>query len=89
VIEDAQRAVDSYNRYSISVRGGSPEVYQILNMANITNEFATLLKFTMPPPGNQQATLQHMRPLERQKDASNHTVWMGEYVTSEVGMELD
>ena len=88
-IGDAQLAVDSYNRYSISVRGASPKVYQVLQTANIDEAFATLLEITTLLPENQEATLQHMRPLERLGDASNHTAWMSEYVALEEEMELD
>jgi hypothetical protein len=82
-VRDAQLAVDSYNRYSLSVRGASPEVYGILKTANIADEFATLLKITTPSPGNQKAILQHMRPLQRLGNESNHTAWMSEYVAEE------
>ena len=88
-IGDAQLAVDSYNRYSISVCGASPEVYRVLKTADIVAAFATLLKITMPLPGNQEAALQHMRPLERLGGASEHTAWMSEYVAPEEEMELD
>ena len=75
----ARLAVDSCNRYSISVRGASPEVYGILREADIVKEFATLLSVTMPSPSNQDRTRQHMRPLERLGVASNHTAWVSEY----------
>jgi anti-sigma28 factor (negative regulator of flagellin synthesis) len=88
-IGDAQLAVDSYNRYSISVRGASPEVYRVLKTAEIFEAFETLLKITMPLSGNQEAALQHMRPLERLEDGSNFTAWMSEYVAPEEEMELD
>ncbi len=49
--------------------------------AGIVDEFANLLDITTRLPGNAMATIQHMRPLERLGDGSNHTVWMAEYLT--------
>jgi hypothetical protein len=46
-VEDAQ---GDYNRFSISVRGASPTVYGALRDANIVEQFAHLLRVTMPPP---------------------------------------
>jgi hypothetical protein len=87
-LNEAQLATDMYNRYAISIRGASPEVYQILETAKIANEFATLLDITTRVPGKEKATIQHMCPLERLEDGSNHTAWMAEYVGPEVKMEL-
>ncbi len=80
-VSNAQLAADSYNCYAISVRGASPEVYRVLKRAGIVDEFANLLDITTRLPGNAMATIQHMRPLERLGDGSNHTVWMAEYLT--------
>ena len=80
VVKEARLAMDSYNRYAISVRGASPDVYDILRAARVEKEFATLLQITMPAPSNQDRTMQHMRPLERLGAASNHTAWMSQYV---------
>ncbi|KAF8525579.1 hypothetical protein BU17DRAFT_74439 [Hysterangium stoloniferum] len=66
-MQELHLAIDSYNRYSISVRGASPEVYQIIKKADIVHEFATLLDITMPSP-------------KRLGVASSHTAWMTEYV---------
>ena len=88
-LNKAQLATDMYNRYAISIRGASPEVYQILETAEIATEFATLLDITTRVPGKEKATIQHMCPLERLEDGSNHTAWMAEYVVPEVKMELD
>ena len=77
---DARLAVDSCNRYSISVRGASPHVYGILREADIANEFATLLSIIMPSDGEHD-TIKHMRPLERLSDPS-HTAWMWKYSVS-------
>ncbi|KAF8515975.1 hypothetical protein BU17DRAFT_76734 [Hysterangium stoloniferum] len=63
-----------------SVRGASPDVYQIIKKADIVQEFATLLDITMPSPSNEDYTMQHMRPLDRLGVASNHTAWMTEYI---------
>jgi hypothetical protein len=79
-LKERRLALDSYNRYSISVRGASPDVYGILREAGIVKEFATLLSITMPSPNNQDRTIQHMRPLDRLGVSSNHTPWMSEYV---------
>ena len=77
---DARTAIASCNRYSISVRGASQDVYGILDAANIADEFATLLSIIMPLPANEHSTRQHMRPLERLSNESSHTDWMSEYV---------
>jgi len=85
---EAQLATDMYNRYAISIRGASPQEYQILQTAEIANDFASLLDVTTRVSGKEKATIQHMCPLERLDDGSNHTAWMAEYVP-EVKMELD
>ena len=77
-VNDAQLAVDSYNRYSISVRGASPDVFNILREANIVQEFATLLNIVMPE-SDAERTKMHMRPLERLSEKSHHTDWTWEY----------
>ncbi|KAF8327857.1 hypothetical protein F5887DRAFT_924568 [Amanita rubescens] len=78
---DAQLAVDSYNRYSISVRGASPDVYKILREAKIVKEFATLLSIVMPE-GDAERTRLHMRPLEHLSEESPHADWMWKYRVS-------
>ena len=87
-LNEAQLATDMYNRYAISIRGATPQVYQILETAKIANDFATLLDITTRVSGKEKATIQHMCPLERLDDGSNHTAWMAEYVVPEA-MELD
>jgi hypothetical protein len=89
LVSDEQLAADSYNRYAICVRGACPQVYGILKTAGIADEFANLLKITMPLPRNEKAAMQHMRPLEELRDGSNHTAWMAEYFTPEEDMDLD
>jgi hypothetical protein len=79
---EARLAMDSCNRYSISIRGVSQDVYGILREADIAKEFATLLSIIMPSPVDKRSTRQHMRPLERLSAASSHTDWMSEYVVS-------
>ena len=78
---DAQLAVDSYNRYSISVRGASPKVYKILGEAKIVKEFATLFSIVMPESDAERTRL-HMRPLEHLSKGSPHTDWMWKYGVS-------
>jgi hypothetical protein len=80
---DARLAMDSCNRYLISARGVSPDVYGILREANIVTEFTTLLNVIMPSPIDLDSTRQHMRPLERLAAESSHTAWMSEYVVSD------
>lgn len=77
-LDKAQLATDMYNRYAISIRGATPEVYQILETAEIANEFASLLDITTRVPGKEKATIQYMCPLERLEEGSNHTAWMAE-----------
>jgi hypothetical protein len=81
-VKVGQQAMDSCNRYSIAVRGASPDVYDILREAGIAEEFATLLHITIPSPTPQEQALQHMRPLERLGGSSSHTHWMRNYVVS-------
>ena len=87
-LNEVQLATDMYNRYAISIRGASPQEYQILETAEIANDFASLLDITTRVSGKEKATIQHMCPLERLDDGSNHTAWMAEYVVPEA-MELD
>ena len=77
-VKEARLAVDSYNRYSISVRGISPDEYGILRTAKIAKEFATLLSIIMTSIAEDHSTKKHMRPLERLSDQS-HIAWMSEY----------
>ena len=75
-VYDARLYADSYNRYSISVRGASPEVYGILHSANIVREFRTLLNVVMPSSDAEKRTTMYMRPSERMSRGSSHTDWM-------------
>jgi hypothetical protein len=86
---DARFAMDSCNRYSLSARGISQDVYGILRDAGIEKEFATLLSIIMPSPVDERSTRQHMRPLERLSATSSHTDWMSEYVVSNESVSDD
>jgi len=88
-VKATQQAMDSCNRYSIAVRGASPDVYGILREADIAEEFATLLHITMSSPTPQEQALQHMRPLERLGGSSSHTHWMRNYVVSDSDSDSD
>ena len=79
-VEDAQAKMDDCNRFAIFVRGSSSDVYGALREAKITDEFARLLKVTMPPPTAQHTTMKFMRPLESLNETSDHTAWMSTYV---------
>jgi hypothetical protein len=80
-IADTQVAMETYNRFTICVRGASEEVYGVLKTANVAQAFATFLSTTMPPPTAQDTATQHMRPLDHLSDASAHTAWMSVYVS--------
>jgi hypothetical protein len=83
---DATRLlIDFCNRYSIAVRGASSDTYGILKEADIVDEFATLLRTTMPSSAPQEMALQHMRPFERLGEGSHYTSWMSEYVITDSG----
>lgn len=82
-VEVKQVAMDAYNRFTVSVRGTSPEVYGVLNAAKIANEFATLLRIIMPAPTGRDTIIQQMRPLEHLGDTSAHTNWMSVYVVDD------
>ncbi|KAK2464634.1 hypothetical protein APHAL10511_003327 [Amanita phalloides] len=88
VLEQSQKqarlAVDSCNRYLISVRGISRDVYGILQDAGIAEQFVTLFSILMPLPVDDFSTMKHMRPLERLSE-SDHTEWMVEYDVSNKG----
>ncbi|KAK2465753.1 hypothetical protein APHAL10511_002297 [Amanita phalloides] len=82
VVDSYNHQFDSYNRYSISVRGASPDVYHILKEAKITEEFAMLLRATTilsAELGYQEVMRQHMFPSKRLGKASNHTAWWSDY----------
>jgi len=83
VVKEARLAMDTYNRYSIAVRGASADEYGILRKANVETAFATLLSITMPSPAAQDRAIQRMRPLERLGRESGHTAWMSKYVVGE------
>jgi hypothetical protein len=68
--------MDAYNRFTLSVRGASPDVYGILMEANIVKAFESLLNVILPPSFNENPVFRHMRPLERLDDISGHTAWM-------------
>ena len=90
--KEARAAMDTYNRYTIAVRGVSPDVYGILRMAKIETEFETLLSTTKPPPTPQDIAIQHMRPLEQLGEGSGHNAWMSKYVarkSEEHSMDVD
>ena len=72
-VSQAKLAADSYNRYATSVQNAFPDVYRVLQKAQIVEEFATLLDITTRLPGNAMAAMEHMRPLECLGDESNHT----------------
>lgn len=91
-VKEARVTMDTYNRYTIAVRGVSPDVYGILRKAKIETEFATLLSTTMPSPTPQDDAIQHMRPLERLGGGSGHNAWMSNYVarkSEEHSMDVD
>ena len=90
-LEKIRSEMDAYNRYTISIRGASSEVYGVLKKANIETEFATLLSVTMPLAlPMQDPTIQHMRPLNHLDLKSAHNAWMFEYVEdSEDEMDVD
>jgi hypothetical protein len=81
-VTEARSAIESCNRYSIFVRGTSPEVYGILNEAGIAKEFKTLFSVTMPSPTDCTDTMQCMRPFER-LGKSTHMAWMTEFPEEE------
>jgi len=88
-VKSARTKRDSYNRYSISVRGASPEVYGVLAKANIATEFATLLRVTMPSSDDQNSTIQQMRSLERLGDNCANMAWMLQYTAEDDGEESE
>ena len=88
-MKSSRQAKDSYNRYSIAVRGASDDVYDILQTANIVKEFDLLVKVGLPSPNDQAAVMQHMRPLESLGAESNHTAWMLEYTVDAESMDVD
>ena len=78
-VYDARLHADSYNRYLISVRGASPDVYGILRSAKIEKEFEPLHSVVMPSSDAAGRTTMHMRPFERLSRTSPHTDWMWNY----------
>ena len=84
-VQEVQEKMDAVNRFSIFVRGASPNVYGALRKANIVKEFEHLLKVTMPLSTAQDTTMKYMRPLERLDETSDHTAWMSLYGMGEGG----
>ena len=78
-LKEKRRLMDLYNRYTISIRGASSDVYGILKKAKIEKEFRTLLQVTMPSPEMQVPLVQEMKPLEHLERGSACTSWMSEY----------
>jgi hypothetical protein len=78
-VQDKWLAMNEYNRFTISIRGASSDVYGILKEAKLKEQFATLLSLTMPRPTAQDIATQHMMPLERLGKTSAHTAWMKDY----------
>jgi hypothetical protein len=76
-INTIRQEMDSFNRYSVFVRGGSSDTYAILKTAHIEKEFLTLLGITMALPSNEDHEIQHMLPLNRL--ASGYAEWMLDY----------
>ena len=58
-VTEARQAMDEYNRFTISIRGKSRFTYKILDEAEITKEFSTLLDTSMPPQTDQDIAIQH------------------------------
>jgi hypothetical protein len=75
-VNNEQFTMDSYNQFSISVRGSLPEVYSTAQGRHCE----TLLAVTMPLPTEDNILLQHMQPAECLGDTSTYTAWMSEYV---------
>ena len=82
-VDEKRFSMDSCNRYSIAIRGASPETYGILKEAKIDVEFATLLNTTMPAYTPPKRALQHMRPSEHLEETSPHMDWMYDYIVTE------
>ena len=84
-VKNMRREMDAYNRYTITIRGASADVYGILRKAKIETAFATLLSTTMPSPTAQDEAMKRMRPLERLGGESGHSAWMSAYVVGTRG----
>ena len=82
-VQDAQAKIDAINRFSIFVRGASSKIYGILSEAKIVDEFAHLLKVTLPSPVPLDITMKEMHPLERMDETSDQTAWMFRYTMAE------
>jgi len=75
-------AMDRYNRYSIHVRGSTPDVYDILKTASFAEEFHTLLSVTAVTPDSRDIALQQMCPYERLDLGSPFMSWIPMYDVS-------
>jgi hypothetical protein len=80
--KEKQRAVDRYNRYSISVRGVLANAYGILKEAGIAREFQML---HLVSSRISSGTTPQMRPWERLGEDFPQTGWMYDYEMSESG----
>jgi hypothetical protein len=91
-VKEERLAMDTYNRYTIAVRGASSNVYGILAKAQVEKEFETLPTTTIISPTAQDEAIQHMRHLERLGGGSGHTTWMSKCVvgqSEEHSMDVD
>jgi hypothetical protein len=79
-VESCRRDMESWNRYSLCVRGASPEAYGILEEADITVAFQSLLDIVFQAPTGQERLVQSMQLLARLGKTSGHTAWMADYV---------
>jgi hypothetical protein len=86
-VRQTRLAMDIYNRYSVSVRGASSEVYGILEKAQIQSAFDTLLSVTLPSPAHPDVLIQKMRPVEHLAGA--HMAWMSTYIVGDVDVQME
>ena len=82
-VTERRKAMDNYDRYSLSARGSSDAVYGILKAARLAEAFAALLKVAIQSPTELDRTISQMRPLERFSKLFGHTDWMSEYCSEE------
>jgi len=78
-VKDSRIAMDSFNKFSVSIRGSSASVYGILREAGIETQFEDLIASITSPPTDQDTAFQHMRPLGRLGRTSGYTAWMYTY----------
>lgn len=79
-VEEKQQAMNACNRYLVSIRGASPNVYSILEEAKIAHEFQNFLGMVSPLAVNSEDEIQTVMPLRQLNCDTPYTTWMRRFM---------